>query len=114
MCEPYLSVVVLEELDFHSKQVNLMHFLQIVPDLMASPEAIELRVRPHELVLIFQGAVSPELLKVKLYLSIVGVLHKYRVGVGDVLMDRNWIVFRTRVHIFRGLSISFWVHFIAW
>jgi hypothetical protein len=87
MCEPYFTVVILEELDFHSKQVNLMHFLQVVPDLMASPEAIQLRVRPHELVLIFQGAVSPELLEVKLNLAVVGVLYKYRVGVGDVLMD---------------------------
>ena len=87
MCKPYLAVVILEELYLHSKQVNLMYFLKVIPDLVTSPEAIKLRVGPHELVFVFQGAVSTELLEVKLYLSVISVLHKYRVGVGDVLMD---------------------------
>lgn len=91
-----------------------MHFLQVVPDLVASSEAIELRVGSHELVLVFQGAISTELLEIKLYLTIVGVFHKYRVGVGDVFMDGNRVILSTRVHVFRWLPISFWVKFETW
>jgi hypothetical protein len=114
MCKPYLAVVVLEELNLHSKQVNLMYFLKVIPDLMTGPEAVEFGIRSHELVLVLQGAVAAELLEVKLDLAIVGVLHKDRVRVRDVLMHRYRVVFRARVHVLRGFPISFWVHFETW
>jgi len=114
VCEPYLPIVVLEELDLHSKQVNLMHFLKVVADLVASPEAVELRVGPHELVLVLQGAIPTELLEIKLDLAVVGVLHEDRVRVSDVLMHRYQVVFRARMHVLWRLPISFWVHFETW
>lgn len=114
MCEPYFAIVILEELDLHSKQVNLMYFLKVIPDLMTGPEAVEFGIRSHELVLVLQGAVAAELLEVKLDLAVVGVLHKDRIRVRDVLMHRYRVVFRTRVHVLWRFPISFRVHFETW
>jgi len=114
MCKPYLPVVILEELYLHSKQVNLMYFLKVIPDFMTRPEAVELGIRAHELVLVLQGPVATKLLEVKLDLAVVGVLHKDRVRVRDVLMHRYRVVFRARVHVLWGFPISFRVHFETW
>ena len=114
MCKPYLAVVVLEELNLHSKQVNLMYFLKVIPDLMTRPEAVEFGIRSHELVLVLQGAVAAKLLEVKLDLAIVGVLYKDRVRIRDVLMHRYRVVLRARVHVLWRFPISFRVHFETW
>jgi len=112
--EPYLAVVVLEELNLHSKQVNLMYFLKVIPDLMTRPEAVEFGIRSHELVLVLQGAVATELLEVKLDLAVVSVLHEDRVRVRDVLMHRYRVVFRAWMHVLWRFPISFRVHFETW
>lgn len=102
MTEPYLPIVVLEELNLHSQQVNPVQLLQVVSDLVASAEAVQVGRLHHQPVLVLERALLPaELFEVELDLAVVRVLDEDRRGPRHVLLPVASVFFGKRVHVLR-------------